>query len=299
METIADEKAYIHRLPVTSWTGACSESLQQEAVNALEGGRVVYLPQLSFELKPEEKRFLSPSIVDGAKNVSFNSSTGKIGGCSCQDGDRAELASLMRRFAEHAQQLLGGVIPSYRNKAIVGRTSLRPVEIAGRASSWRKDDTRLHVDSFPATPVHGRRILRVFSNVNPDGKPRCWRVGQPFDAVAERFARDLRAPFPGSAAVMRLFHITRGLRTPYDHYMLRMHDRMKADPEYQGRSPQLHFSFPPNTTWMVFTDQVPHAASSGQHQFEQTFYLEVEDMQNPNRSPLRVLERLIGAKLVN
>jgi hypothetical protein len=50
---------------------------------------------------------------------------------------------------------------------------------------------------------------------------------------------------------------------------------------------------------MVFTDQVPHAANAGQHQFEQTFYLKVNDMADPARSPLRILEKLMGAKLVN
>ena len=62
---------------------------------------------------------------------------------------------------------------------------------------------------------------------------------------------------------MQLFRVTRGLRTPYDHYMLQMHDRMKADMDYQKNTPQLNFDFPPNTTWMVFTDQVPHAANAG------------------------------------
>jgi hypothetical protein len=36
---------------------------------------------------------------------------------------------------------------------------------------------------------------------------------------------------------------------------------------------------------------------SGQFAFEQTFYLPVHVMKDPERSPLRVLERLVGRTL--
>ena len=35
--------------------------------------------------------------------------------------------------------------------------------------------------------MHGTRLLRVFCNINPDGKPRLWRVGEPFAAHARRY----------------------------------------------------------------------------------------------------------------
>ena len=82
-------------------------------------------------------------------------------------GSRPPQATSSTRFSMAASTLVGQALPAYRDRIEMGRTSFRPVEIAGRASSWRKDDTRLHIDSFPATPVHGKRILRVFSNVNP------------------------------------------------------------------------------------------------------------------------------------
>ena len=80
--------------------------------------------------------------------------------------------------------------------------------------------------------------------------------------------------------------------------MLQLHDRMKADDEYQKLSPQTAVDFPPGTTWMAFTDQVSHAAMAGQYQLEQTFYLPVDKMIDPSQSPLRVLERLKGRRLV-
>ena len=49
---------------------------------------------------------------------------------------------------------------------------------------------------------------------------------------------------------------------------------------------------------MAFTDQVSHAAMAGQFQLEQTFLLPIDAMLDPQRSPLRILERLIGRPLV-
>lgn len=290
---------FILPLPIAAWDGLCPESHQREAVQALETGRVLYFPKLAFEIAPNEQSFLNPAIVNGAKNVSFNPATGKLGGCVCADGEALQLAAMMKRFSDGAALLLKGLLPPYAGKLKIGRASLRPVEIAGRQSSWRKDDSRLHVDSFPSTPMQGRRILRVFSNVNPQGKSRAWRIGEPFEDAARHFTPALRRPFPGMNAALQLFHVTRGRRTVYDHYMLQLHDSMKADSAYQHSSPQNHFDFPAGSTWAAFTDQVLHAATAGQHQLEQTFYLQVEDMADPARSPLRTLEKLTGTKLVN
>jgi 3-deoxy-D-manno-oct-2-ulosonic acid (Kdo) hydroxylase len=172
------------------------------------------------------------------------------------------------------------------------------VEIAGRASSWRKDDTRLHIDAFPATPVQGRRILRVFANVNPQGRPRSWRVGDRFDAVGRYFAPALRMPVPGAGAVLSLLKITKTPRSPYDALMLQLHDRMKEDTAYQQSAPQTAFDFPAGSAWMAFTDAVSHAAMAGQYQLEQTFLLPVDAMLDEQQSPLRVLERLKGRPLL-
>jgi hypothetical protein len=80
--------------------------------------------------------------------------------------------------------------------------------------------------------------------------------------------------------------------------MLGLHDGAKLDSHYQENSPQFEFSFPTGTTWLCFTDQTMHAALSGQFCLEQTFHLPVEALRFPERSPLRVLERLTGRTLV-
>jgi hypothetical protein len=206
---------------------------------------------------------------------------------------------MLSRFADAAQALVMGLFPSYAAGLRRERTSLRPAEIAGRVTSWRKDDTRLHVDSFPASPVQGRRILRVFSNVNPSGKPRVWRVGGEFAMVAGRFAPKLRLPPPGTGVLLRMLRVTKARRSPYDSLMLQLHDRMKADADFQERSEQERFEFPAGSTWLAFTDAVSHAAMAGQYQLEQTFLLPVGAMLDEHRSPLRILERLKGRALTS
>jgi hypothetical protein len=92
--------------------------------------------------------------------------------------------------------------------------------------------------------------------------------------------------------------ITKRRRSDYDHYMLRLHDRMKADLAYQSSAAQKPYEFPAGSSWIVFTDQVSHAAMSGQYALEQTFHLPVDAMQDPSQSPLRILERVVGRQLV-
>ena len=92
--------------------------------------------------------------------------------------------------------------------------------------------------------------------------------------------------------------MTRGRRTPYDALMLGLHDRGKLDEAYQRNGPRRQVSFAAGESWLVFTDVVIHAAVSGRYALEQTFYLPVEGMVNPSTSPLRVLERITGRRLV-
>jgi hypothetical protein len=287
------------QIQLDDWDRAIAQEMQQTALAPLEDGQVLFFPKLAFKLTDGESRFLTPDLVGDSKNVSYSFGTRKIGHCACAEADKPAVAEMMHRFCGQAKALVENLLPSYKPKLTMGRASLRPVEAAGRAQSWRSDDTRLHVDSFPTTPLNGKRILRIFSNVNPVGRPRSWRIGEPFGQVAERFAPTIPQPMPGSLTLMQLFRVTRGRRSLYDHYMLRLHDSMKADDHYQRTCPQSTSDFPALSTWITFTDSVPHAVTAGQHQFEQTFYLEVEGMAQPEKSPLRILEKQLGRNLKN
>jgi len=263
----------------------------------LENGDVVIITEPMFDVSTAERSLFSPAILARGKNVSFDPATRSLGGVALDGTARGALTDMLARFSDGARELIHRLFPRYAEQLQRARTSFRPVEIAGRASSWRQDDTRLHIDSFPASPVGGRRILRVFTNVNPEGRPRSWRIGEDFDSTSRHFERRLTLPLPGISTVLRAIGVTKGYRTPYDALMLQLHDRMKADTEYQARAPQTAFDFPAGATWIAFTDQVSHAAMAGQYQLEQTFLLPVGAMVDPQRSPLRILERLKGRRL--
>jgi len=259
---------------------------------------VLFLPDLRFDVEPAEALLFTPSILGSSKNASYDPVSGRLGGTTAAGRDAETLRAFIHRFSESATTLVTRLLPAYRDQIVRGRASFRPAEIAGRQSTWRKDDTRLHVDSFPATPSGGRRILRVFSNVNPEGQPRAWRLGDDFEAVARRFAPQLRLPLPGVGHLLALVRVTKTPRSAYDALMLQLHDAMKGDETFQKESPQSRVDLPAGSTWMAFTDQVSHAATKGQYQLEQTFLLPVDAMREPERSPLRVLERIKGRPLV-
>jgi hypothetical protein len=79
--------------------------------------------------------------------------------------------------------------------------------------------------------------------------------------------------------------------------MLGLHDRAKADMGYQRDCPQREVRFAPGTTWLCFSDQVMHAALSGQYMLEQTIHLPLAALYEPARAPLAILERLTGRVL--
>jgi hypothetical protein len=176
--------------------------------------------------------------------------------------------------------------------------SFRPIAVEGRNTSSKKDDTRLHVDAFASRPNQGRRILRVFCNANPHGQARTWLVGEPFEPYAQRFLPRVRAQWPLEGPLLKALHVTKSIRTPYDHLMLGLHDTGKLDDAYQQSAPRERIDFPAGSTWVCFTDQVLHAALGGQYLLEQTFMLPVSAMLHAERSPLRILERLSGRRLV-
>lgn len=280
-----------------SWDQRVTAAEQQLAVDALERGNVLLFPQLSFLIQDGERQFLSPTVAGEGKNVSLDPANGSLRGSSVNDADPQRLRNMMNRFAASSRDLLRSVLPHYETGLEQARTSFRPVEIAGRRTAWRKDDTRLHVDSFPSSPTQGNRILRVFTNVNPRGRSRNWRLGESFDGVAGRYLHSLPGPIWGADHLLNFLGITKRRRTAYDHYMLQLHDRMKADVAYQSQVAQRAYEFQAGSTWIVFTDLVSHAAMSGQYAFEQTYLLPVNAMLDPSRAPLRILENLLGRPL--
>jgi hypothetical protein len=144
---------------------------------------------------------------------SYDPSTGAHArGSRFQGEDLRILDALMARYAALSARLIDGLFSHYRPALQQARTSFRPARVEGRVTSPRKDDTRLHADAFPSSPTQGRRILRVFSNVNPDGRARRWHVGEPFEDYARRFLPKVHRLWPGSAWLLERLGVTKGRR---------------------------------------------------------------------------------------
>jgi hypothetical protein len=293
-----DAAEVLETLAITTWHGPFDPGLRSRAMAALESGKVLVLPDLPFRVAPDEADLLRPDVAGGErKNVSLDPRTGRLGNTALQPGEAGRLTAMVRRFADDAARFVADLLPAYAPTLEQARTSFRPNEIAGRSYSPRHDDRRLHVDAFPSRPMADKRILRLFSNVAPDGAVRAWRVGEQFEPFAQRFLPRAGRPLPGSAWLLERLGITKGRRSAYDHIMLRLHDRSKLDAAYQAAAPHADVCFPPGTTWLCFTDQVLHAALAGHCALEQTFHVPVSAMVDPLLTPLRVLERLSGRSL--
>ncbi|HRD55999.1 MAG TPA: Kdo hydroxylase family protein [Parachlamydiaceae bacterium] len=275
------------------------KAISDAAASHLEDGKVIFLPNLAFSLNEEESLFLNPEIVDPkSKNISYDIRKGKLSGTNCSGLKAVKLEQMIHRYAQQTRAFMDAIFPFYKNHLIQARTSFRPVEAKGRIQSYKKDDTRLHVDAFPSAPTKGQRIIRFFTNVNPHGKPRVWRLGESFDEVVKKIAPKTTRPIPGFRLLLNLLNITKEYRTLYDHYMLQIHDKMKEDLNYQKTVPQQEILFPSGSSWITYSDQVSHAAMAGQHLFEQTFHLPVIGMEDSEKSPLKVLERYFGKALI-
>lgn len=287
--------APIRTIELADWSGGAG---RPEWIAALEAGEVLYFPHLAFPLSAPEQALLKPDLLaPGVRNISLDA-TGRLKGVAGGPEVEAQVAALVGRFAAQARSLCRSLFPAYDAHLRVAPTSLRPTQVSTRKQSVRADDRRLHVDAFPTRPNYGERILRVFTNVNPQGEPRVWRVGEPFEAVARRYLPQARAYHAWQAGLLQALKLTKSLRSEYDHLMLQLHDRMKADEAWQAGSPQLTMPFPSGSTWVCFSDQTVHAAMAGQGMLEQTFHLPVAHQYDPQASPLAILTRLAGRPLV-
>ncbi|MEO7128915.1 MAG: Kdo hydroxylase family protein [Rhodoferax sp.] len=265
---------------------------------ALEAGKVLHFPRLGFTLLPQEAQLLDPAVLSPkSRNISLDAN-GVLHGANGEAATVQTLTAMIGRFREQSQQLIAALLPRYTGHLRLAPTSYRPMQVESRRQSWRADDRRLHVDAFPSRPNYGERILRVFANVNPSGIPRVWRVGEPFETVARRFVPRAKRYSRWQAGALRTLHVTKSLRSEYDHLMLQLHDGMKGDLDYQKTAGQATMPFPAGSVWVCFSDQASHAVMSGQYMLEQTLFLAPEQLYDPQASPLAILSRLTGRPLV-
>ncbi len=270
-----------------------STAQRAQGLAVLEDGGVLCLPDLPLPGLDELHWLLDPKWADPRhKNISYEPADRSLRGLLGDAAVHAAAQRLVGGFHSSAMRLVSALAPGYAAGMRGAPASLRLQQVEGRATSWRKDDSRLHIDAFPSRPNRGERILRVFRNINPHAAPRVWRVGEPFVDVARRFRPQVPPYRHWQAIALHRLGATKSRRSAYDHIMMNLHDLMKSDLDYQRNCPQQTVAYAPGSTWVCFSDQTSHAVMSGQFMLEQTLHPAVAVMQAPAKAPISVLEAL-------
>jgi 3-deoxy-D-manno-oct-2-ulosonic acid (Kdo) hydroxylase len=277
----------------------------------LEAGNVILFPTTPFTLSETSKEFLRGLDFSGGavhKNIAYRPALDRVTGVDPKTLEITTLHNVFQEYSRNVIEFTRELLPQYAAAWKLDYASYRPLEEKGRDLPLNKRNDLMHTDAFPSRPTNGDLILRVFTNIHPT-EPRVWITSDPFSIVAKRYAHDagLDELAAGMASPLRRFRnrLLRWLhrlrlpvvpRSPYDQFMLRFHDYLKRNQEFQS-SARYEFDFPPGSTWLAFTDVLPHSVQSGQYALEQTFIVARESMAAPGNAPIAILERLCGKPL--
>jgi hypothetical protein len=273
----------------------------------LESGHIVFLPRSPIEIPSADRELLLDRKQSSSayhKNIAYRPYENRVTGLDRTEAQEAEkLRAILAEYSQRSIEFLRVFLAPYAESWKLEFASFRPIEEKGRSARLHARNDLLHFDSFPTRPTNGGRILRFFTNINPT-QSRVWLTSQTFEAFGPLMvkARGLTSSLPnplveGMQALARAFRLRAANRSPYDDLMHRCHNVMKEDANFQENTPKNRWEFPPNSSWMVFTDCVSHAVLSGQYALEQTLLIPPSALVEPQRSPLKILESLTGRRL--
>ena len=277
----------------------------------LERGDILFFADGGFEIPAGVRASLPGATQDARsfhKNIAYKPNLDRVSGLV----DRAEADTVriaMREYSRCVLDFMGRILPEYARAWKIDYASFRSIEERARELPLTKRNDLLHIDAFPTRPVFGDLILRCFTNVNPE-QPREWLTSDPFSMLARKEAANAGLASFTNAAGAPLDRLRRGLtrtlskagipivdRSPYDAFMLHFHDWLKGNRAYQENCPKYRFDLPPGSTWLVFTDVVPHAVLAGRLALEQTVIVSRSSLLTPEFAPSAILERLAGRVL--
>jgi hypothetical protein len=280
----------------------------EEEYRRLERGDVLYFPTTPFDIPDEDRSFLLSQKQSERfhKNISYRPQQDKLKGVDADSSDGfRRMHEVMRSYSRAAISFCERFFPRYAAHWRVDYASFRPIEEQGRQVKFKARNDLIHLDAFPTRPSHGNRLLRMFTNINPE-RERVWVSAGNFEELAERYAKEVGLPAPPrpftrlSRNTVRLLN-RMGLpvidRPDYDRFMLRFHDFLKHREDVQQNPQNERWEFPPGSTWICFTDTTSHACLSGQYALEQTFMVARESLTAPEHAPITVLERMTGFPL--
>lgn len=262
----------------------------------LERGELIAFPTGAFPLPAaDDLTFLRTRQLRRVTQqaIQFNPETARISGdrpTTAADAER--FAAIMRRFSEGAAAWLARLLPEYAEAWRLDRASLRTEEEAVRSLRHNARNDLLHIDNYPTRPSAGRRILRLFVNINPT-EPRVWVTSEKFAELLRHFQGAQRVPArtprewcEPPQGLQRLLQRDWSGRPPYDSFMLKLQQFLRSNERFQEQAPKRIWAFPPGSAWLLLADGLAHAVLRGQYALELSFFVPQAALLFPELSPL-------------
>lgn len=308
------EKIVVENVTFAKCPSSASECIERsrKLCTHLELGNILYFPTCPFSFPQEDREFLlGQKQKKGAhrKNISYRPKSNKLTNIS--DPNQYErFQEIMRNFSQRSSIFMRKLLVPYGGKWELDYASFRPFQEKKRNLRIRARNDLLHIDAFPTRPMFGKRILRFFININPE-KSRKWITGENFASLVRKYGGTRNLPFPTPSekplftSIVNLckkslqsLHFPIRKKSNYDYFMLQMHNFLKENTQFQEKGKKNYWEFPPGSCWAVFTDFVSHAALEGQYALEQTFLIAPHLLLVNENSPLQILEKISGYKML-
>jgi hypothetical protein len=281
-----------------------------EMEQQIEAGNIIHFPECPIELPTEAEleqlRVQLPQQLK-LKNVSYHPEAGSVRGLDQESPIANLVEKTLINHSNRVSDFLRSRMPNLFRNALIGTCSCRPMEERGRSLKPHASNELIHIDAGAYGATNGDRILRFFVNYNTT-EDRVWATRGAFPELFEQYCREAGLEDVNAASLRKgaLGHVrTAALQSidkmglpvsraldssPYDRAMRKFHNFMKDTPAFQADpAGRIEMRFKPMSAWMVLTDMVSHACLSGQHCFNYTALLPLEDCQHPELAPYNIL----------
>jgi hypothetical protein len=303
----------IENITFASSPSSASKALERgkELCQSLESSNILFFPNKSIEISKEDIEFLtSLKDLNASKHIFFKPQTSELinkDKLSIQELER--LKDILRKFSKAAVEFVGKLLIPYSKNWHIDLASFRPGNIEKIKTNTYEREDLLHTDAYPLRNKSGDRVLKFFININPE-EDREWITGDLFCDLISKFQHDeefscfCKKEETLTGKLTKIMKTTANkiglpfsLPSTYSEFMHKLHKFLKGNKEYQETSHKNLWKFPPNSSWLVFTDSLAHAVKSGQYALEQTFLIPRRAILNPEKSPLCILQRMTGENI--
>lgn len=278
--------------------------MQGSLSDQLEDCRIVTFEKCPHALPSDDDlRWLREELPSRLqrKNVSYYPERDRLVGVPAELAGRAR--AILKVHSATVQAFLKTSLGAFADGWRVGTSSFRPLQERGRPLSAHASNELVHVDAGAYGAMHGDRILRFFTNLNPTAD-RVWVTKGGFSQLYAKYGQQAgvtgvrlhEGPLDRlrSATLRAVSTVAPGARmldsSPYDRAMRRFHNFMKDTPAFQAdRETERELRFAPYSSWAVLTDAVSHACIEGQFALVDTFVIRLAQCRNRATAPFYVL----------